>query len=125
MKNMLDYDTDYRRTLKTLTALLRPYEQGLTVVVRQKDSFCLYTGSPVDIKSVLFAAVQIMKEGVVLTVYGTPVEMRSYYEIPERLLEFKTGDNRFTFIKLSRELRNDLKLLFSHLCKIYKSSKLQ
>ena len=85
MKNMADYDTDYNRTLKTLIMLLRLYDQGMSVIVRQKDSFCLYTINPFDIKSVLFAAVQIMKEGVVLTVYRRQricYPIIAYYQCP-------------------------------------------
>lgn len=116
---MTGYNTDYSKTFNALVILFRPYEQSLTVVVRQEDSYCLYTGNPKDTKSVLFAAVQVMKEGVVLSLYQPLDELLSRYKIPERVLRFKTGDNRFTFIKFPYDLRNDLKQLFSRLYAIY------
>lgn len=118
-KHPVNYNVDYLKVLKELIVLLRPYETRFTVAVLQEDSFCLYTGNPVEAQSELFAAAQIMKNGVALTLYLPSRERRSLYEILGVLSEFKTGINRFTFTKLPGDLKSELKQLISFLFMVY------
>ncbi|MFA6060870.1 MAG: hypothetical protein WC756_21915 [Taibaiella sp.] len=120
MKNLVENNIKYSKILKGIAILLRPYESAMTVAVRQRDTYCLYTGNLQDTRSVLFVAVQIMVEGVVLTHYQSSKETLHYAKLPKRLLEFKNGNNRFIFTKLSLASKNDLKLLFSSLFDKYK-----
>ncbi len=109
----------YKPVAKKLMRLLLPYEECLATIVKQPDSFCLYTKAQKGKDAVLFAAVQIVKNGVAFTVYNPDRHTDIFNYLPKQLKRSYQGSNRFLITKVSAELIRECQELLSALFGLY------
>lgn len=119
MSDSYDSYSVYGPVARKIMRVLQPYEKYMDVPVKQDDSLCLYLTAEGGDEPELFAAVQVLRTGVRLTVYDPGADYHIFDRLPPGLMACYQGGNRFLFTRMSTSLLNAISRLLPALYGVY------